>query len=305
MHCREGNATKWPPCSVAIPLGVWACVRYREALANRTRFLEKMREPQMQQIIRELLGQRWRFNANSLTRMVKRITRGDVWLPGKVHGVASHLNAEEILMLKDRTRTMEALPSGHFADVARQIHEEGLRRSARWLRALHHLTQADKVSVEAGEGEARTRTRVTRMVERCPLVLRAGGGFGGRPREMGEGNRHPRMVPARRTDDPGRAGGAATKRRRGRGRDPGKGEGCLSTGLPPLPSEGREASSLHRVPRVQLLRRRTRSVRRDSGVSQRTGSVRQDPSGRVYITQSRSGWVSYKEFKEWAIWVCL
>jgi hypothetical protein len=25
----------------------------------------------------------------------------------------------------------------------------------------------------------------------------------------------------------------------------------------------------------------------------------------VCITQSRSGWVSYKEFKEWAVWVCL
>jgi hypothetical protein len=65
-------------------------------LANRTRFLEKMREPQMQKIIRELLGQWWRFNAKSLITMVKRITRGEVWLPEKVHGAASYLNAEEV-----------------------------------------------------------------------------------------------------------------------------------------------------------------------------------------------------------------
>jgi hypothetical protein len=155
-------------------------------MANRTRFLEKMREPQMQKIIWELSGQRWHLSAKSLTTMVKRITRGEAWLPGKVHGAASYLNAEEILMLKDRIRTMEPLASADFVEVAGQIHEEGLRLSARWLRALHHLTQADKVTVEAEEAEARSRTWVTRLVQRCQLVLRAGEDLGADREEWGK-----------------------------------------------------------------------------------------------------------------------
>jgi hypothetical protein len=124
-------------------IGSVAFVRYREALANRTRFLEKMRKPQMQKI-RELSGQRSDFNAKSLTTMVKRIARREVWLPGKVHGAASYLNAGEIRMIKDRIRTMEAPLSGVFAAVVRPIHEEGPRLSARWLGAWHHLPKRTK-----------------------------------------------------------------------------------------------------------------------------------------------------------------
>jgi hypothetical protein len=99
---------------------------------------------------------------------------------------------------------------GH-GEVASQTDEEGLRLSARCLRALHRLSPGDNVTVGAGEGEARSRTWVAGMVERSQLVLRIGEDLEADGARW-EDNRHPGMVPTRLTDDQGHVGVAATER---------------------------------------------------------------------------------------------
>jgi hypothetical protein len=126
-----------------------------------------------------------------------------------------------------------------LVEVASQADEEGLRLSGRWLRALHGLSPGDNVTVAAGEGEARSRTWVPGMVERSQLVLRIGEDLEANGARW-EDNRHPGMVRTPLTDDQGHDGVAATERRRGRCRDPRKGEACLPTGLARLPSERNE-----------------------------------------------------------------
>jgi hypothetical protein len=68
---------------------------------------------------------------------------------GKIHNRVSYLDAEEMLLLKHRIRTREALPSADSAETDRQIPGEGLRLSARRLLALQIPDPAHRLTAEA------------------------------------------------------------------------------------------------------------------------------------------------------------
>ena len=294
----------WPDSAMAIPLGVWAMIRQREALPNRRLFLEKMKEPGMQRLLRDLTGEDWQINPANLISMVKRITRGHSWVPGLTRGRMPFLNPDQIIRLKEQIRITQVMGRTDFMEAAMDIHKEGLKHTEDWLRLLHHPELATVVRSETEDPEGMSPTWVARMVEKCQVVLRAcedleedrakWGKTGvikqwfGHYQAILQGVRPCLLLNA---DEVGVAIRDRTKliclpgsrlfRLRGK-------KLPHFTVFPLFNKFGEGPAPFIVIPELLSAQARFRTIHRR----------------KVYIAQSRSGWVTQHVFQEWAEWVC-
>jgi hypothetical protein len=161
----------------------------------------------------------------------------------------------------------EAPPVAEFAEVTLQIRQEGLQQTQAFLRMLHYAELALAVAKEAEEGEGRSRSWVTRMAERCQLVLRAGEDLERDRERWGTtkvlefwfGHYTPAIQDASRR--------------------------------PTLPNEGQEAAAFHGVPSIQSVRSRTTAFHCVDRVQDCQGAFCRDspPAGLHHPVQVRLG----------------
>ena len=214
------------------------------------------------------------------------------------------LNEDQVLRLKNCIRLAHALGRTDFAEEAMTIHQEGLSRTEKWLQMLHHRELAAAVRKEAEEEEARSRSWVNRMVEKCRLALRAGEPLEEDRAKWGKTavvrawfthyaplveGMDPRLV--MNSDEVG----VAIKDRQKLVCL----EGCRLfrlwgkklphvTVFPVFNCYGEGPPPFIVLPEFVSAQTRFRTIHQH----------------RVYVTQSKTGWVTHPVFKEWTQWVC-